>query len=76
MIPSSARQMRPDLVYRGIDSPRATSPVILTHRIGDRSPNLERIKDLIRDMYAENPAWLHRDNISSIAPDWRGSRPL
>lgn len=63
IIPSSARQMRSDLRYRVIDSPRAISPVILNHRAGDNSRHLALIKTLIRDMYAENPAWLEANNI-------------
>ena len=63
IIPSSARQMRSDLRYRVIDSLRAVSPVILSHRAGDRSRHLDLIKRLIRDMYAENPARLATNNI-------------
>lgn len=63
IIPSSARQMRSDLRYRVIDSPGATSPVILYHRTGDSSRHLDLVKRLIRDMYAENPPWLMTNNI-------------
>lgn len=63
VIPSSARQMRSDLRYRVIDSPRAISPVILNHRAGDNSRHLELVKTLIRDMYAEKPAWLEANNV-------------
>ena len=63
IIPSSARQMRSDVRYRVIDSPRAVSPVILNHRAGDTSRYLAMAKTLIRDMYAENPAWLEANNV-------------
>lgn len=71
IIPSSARQMRSDLRYRLIDSPGAASPVILYHRAGDNSPYLNLIKQLIRDMYAENPVWLADNNLPA-APEEEG----
>jgi DNA-binding transcriptional LysR family regulator len=57
LIPASAR-LRNDLHYRLIDDPRATSPIILTHRINDNAWYIEAIKQLVADMYAERPAWL------------------
>lgn len=57
LIPASAR-LRNDLHYRLIDDERATSPVILTHRINDNGWHIEAIKQLVADMYAEKPAWL------------------
>jgi DNA-binding transcriptional LysR family regulator len=63
IIPSSARQMRSDVWYRIIDSPRATSPVILNHRMDDASPYLDLVKTLIHEMYAESPAWLEANNV-------------
>lgn len=61
LIPASAR-LRSDLHYRLIDDPRATSPIILTHRINDNSWYIDAIKQLVADMYAENPAWLDVDH--------------
>lgn len=58
VVPCSAQQMRSDLHYRLIEGERMTSPVILNHRIGDQSKYIDLVKQLIRDMYAENPAWL------------------
>ncbi|MDQ7776838.1 MAG: LysR family transcriptional regulator [Paracoccus aminovorans] len=71
IIPSSARQMRPDLVYRPVADARATSPVILNHRLGDTSRNLALVKRLVQQMYAENPPWLDANNVSVLkgAPD-------
>jgi LysR family transcriptional regulator, benzoate and cis,cis-muconate-responsive activator of ben and cat genes len=63
IIPASARQMRSDVQYRAIKDPRATSPVILNHRVGDTSRPLELIKQLIQDMYAEAPPWLDDSTI-------------
>lgn len=57
LIPASAR-LRNDLHYRLIDDARATSPIILTHRINDNAWYIAAIKQLVADMYAEHPAWL------------------
>lgn len=54
IIPASARQMRADLHYRLIAEERATSPVILSHRLGDRSSYIELIKHLIAEMDGED----------------------
>lgn len=57
IIPAAAR-LRSDLVYRLIDDERATSPVILSHRLNDDSWYISAIKELITEMYAQNPQWL------------------
>lgn len=57
IIPAAAR-LRSDLVYRLIDDERATSPVILSHRLNDDSWYISAIKDLISEMYLQNPPWL------------------
>ncbi|MDK8874628.1 LysR family transcriptional regulator [Paracoccus sp. SSJ] len=75
IIPSSARQMRSDVRYRIIDSPRATSPVILNHRAGDTSRYLDLVKQLIRDMYAENPVWLEANNLRAPIAGEKGPGP-
>lgn len=62
IVPSSARQLRSDLEYRLIEGDRATSPVILNHRLGDNSAHIELIKQLIQDMYAESPPWLDTEH--------------
>ncbi len=62
IVPSSARQLRSDLEYRLIEGDRAKSPVILNHRLGDNSPHIELIKQLIQDMYAESPPWLDTEH--------------
>lgn len=58
VIPSSARQMRSDVHYRLLEGEGTTSPVILNHRIGDNSGNIDLVKQVIQEMYAENPPWL------------------
>lgn len=58
VVPSSARQLRSDLEYRLIEADRAQSPVILNHRLGDNSPHIRLIKQLIQEMYDESPPWL------------------
>ncbi|KAH0445334.1 transcriptional regulator [Paraburkholderia fungorum] len=62
VIPASARQMRHDVHYRLIDGDRATSPVIVSHRANDSSKYISLTKQLIREMYAEHPAWLDTHN--------------
>ncbi len=57
IIPAAAR-LRSDLVYRLIDDERATSPVILSHRLNDDAWYISAIKELISEMYAQNPTWL------------------
>ncbi|MFT3755699.1 MAG: LysR family transcriptional regulator [Pseudoxanthomonas sp.] len=56
--PAAARFLRADLHYRLIEGERATSPIILSHRINDSSRYIELTKQLIEEMYAENPPWL------------------
>lgn len=58
IIPASARQMRSDVHYRLLEGKDVTSPVILNHRIGDNSRYIGLVKQLIQEMYAENPPWL------------------
>ncbi|MET7142125.1 LysR substrate-binding domain-containing protein [Xanthomonas sp. PPL139] len=58
VIPASVRVLRRDLHYRLLDDEHATSPIILSHRRNDSSELLPLIKQLIRAMYAETPAWL------------------
>lgn len=57
IVPAAARA-RTDLVYRVIEDERATSPIILSHRLNDDSWYIAAIKELIVEMYAQNPPWL------------------
>jgi DNA-binding transcriptional LysR family regulator len=58
IVPSASRQLRSDLHYRLIEGERATSPVVLNYRRSDESRYIDVIKQLIQEMYAENPPWL------------------
>lgn len=58
VVPSAARLLRSDVHYRLIEGERATSPVILNYRMNDGSRYIDVIKQLIQEMYAENPPWL------------------
>lgn len=58
IIPSSARQMRSDVHYRLLEGEGATSPIILNHRVGDTSHHLDLVRQVIAEIYAENPPWL------------------
>lgn len=66
LIPASAR-LRNDLHYRLIDDPRATSPIILAHRIEDNAWYIDAIKELVAEMYEDTPAWLDVEH--NIFPD-------
>lgn len=57
-IVSAAARLRADLVYRLIADERVTSPIILSHRLNDDSWYVAAIKQLIVEMYAQNPPWL------------------
>ena len=57
IVPAAAR-LRADLVYRLIADEGMTSPIILSHRLNDDSWYLLAIKQLIAEMYAQNPPWL------------------
>lgn len=66
IVPAASR-LRSDLVYRLIADEDVTSPIILSHRLNDDSWYVVAIKQLIAEMYAENPPWLdfHTNVISS-----------
>lgn len=57
IVPAASR-LRSDLVYRLIADEEATSPIIFSHRLNDDSWYLAAIKQLINEMYAQNPPWL------------------
>jgi DNA-binding transcriptional LysR family regulator len=49
--PASARRItRDDVVYREIDETGLVAPIIMSHRKGDKSPLLARMKKLIREL--------------------------
>ncbi len=51
-VPASVQRLRRDkVVYRPLDEPDATSPVIMSSRWDDKSPELKLILKLIKDIY-------------------------
>lgn len=67
IIPYAAQLMRADLHYRLIDEERATSPIILSHRINDNSPHITLIKRLLAELYTGQPPWL--DAAHTLPPE-------
>lgn len=64
IIPSASQRQRPDDVsYRTIRDEKATSPVIMSYRYDEPNSKVEQIKNLIREMYADNPPWLRLSNV-------------
>lgn len=56
IIPAASQRQRPDdVVYRMIADENATSPIIMSYRRDDARGRTEAIKQLIREMYADNP---------------------
>lgn len=68
-----ASRIRSDLVYRLISDEQATSPIIPSHRLNDDSWYIPAIKQLIVEMYAQNPPWL--DLGTNAFPEVRGGAP-
>ncbi len=64
IIPAASQRQRPDDVcYRMIKDEKATSPIIMSFRRDDAKGRIEEIKQLIREMYADNPPWLQLSNV-------------
>jgi LysR family transcriptional regulator, benzoate and cis,cis-muconate-responsive activator of ben and cat genes len=53
VVPASTRFIRSDLRYRMIEDEHATSPIIMSYRINDRSEHIDLMKTLTRVLYAE-----------------------
>jgi DNA-binding transcriptional LysR family regulator len=52
VVPVSVERLRRDnVVYRPLDEEKAVSPVIMSTRKGDRSPEIALILKLIREIY-------------------------
>jgi LysR family transcriptional regulator, benzoate and cis,cis-muconate-responsive activator of ben and cat genes len=52
LVPVSVEQLRRDnVVYRPLDEEKAVSPIIMSTRKGDRSPEIALMLKLIREMY-------------------------
>lgn len=54
IVPASVERLRRDnVVYRRLDEPGAVSPIIMSARKGDRSPEIGLILRLVKEMYAK-----------------------
>ncbi len=52
IVPASVERLRRDnVVYRRLDEPGAVSPIIMSTRKGDRSPEISLILKLVKDIY-------------------------
>ena len=55
LVPGSVERLRRDnVVYRPLDAPEAISPVIMSTHKGDRSPDVDRMLKIIKDMYKKD----------------------
>jgi DNA-binding transcriptional LysR family regulator len=55
LVPGSVERLRRDnVVYRALSAPEAVSPVMMSTRKGDRSPEVERMLKIIKDMYRKD----------------------
>ena len=55
LVPGSVERLRRDnVVYRPLNAPEAVSPVMMSTRKGDRSPEVDRMLKLIKEMYRKN----------------------
>lgn len=83
VIPAASQRQRPDDVScRAIKDECATSPVIMSFRRDDAKGRVEEIKQIIREMYADNPPWLQLSNVQIDAlpeldapPEIQSGRP-
>ena len=54
IVPAGVRQLRRDgVAYRDLDEESATSPIIMSHRRDDASPEIGVVMGLIREIYLE-----------------------
>ncbi|MCK9490061.1 MAG: LysR family transcriptional regulator [Xanthomonadales bacterium] len=58
IIPFAASQQRLDLHYRLLGDQRATSPIILSHRVNDDSRYIGLVRELIGEIHDEGAPWL------------------
>lgn len=58
IIPFAASQQRLDLHYRLLGDARATSPIILSHRVNDDSRYIGMVRELIGQIHDEGAPWL------------------
>ena len=54
-VPASVERLRRDnVVYRPLDEPGAVSPIIMSTRRGDKSPEIARVLRLLKEMYRKH----------------------
>lgn len=64
IIPAASQRQRPDDVcYRMIADEKATSPIIMSYRLKEASGRIDEIKELIAEMYADDPSWLRLSDV-------------
>lgn len=52
LVPASVQRLRRDnVVYRPLDEPGAVSPIIMSTRKGDKSPEINHVFKLLKEMY-------------------------
>lgn len=69
IVPAAAQRLRSyDVAYRRFDDPKLVSPIIMSYRANDRSGRIEAIKQLIREMYLDQPDWLKLSDNRLIPP--------
>jgi len=52
LVPASVQRLRRDnVVYRPLDEPGAVSPIIMSTRKGDNSPEINHVFKLLKEMY-------------------------
>ncbi|HSK40534.1 MAG TPA: LysR substrate-binding domain-containing protein, partial [Arenibaculum sp.] len=55
LVPASVQRLRrDDVVYRPLDEEKAVTPVIMSYRANDKSPEIGILLDLIYEMYRTN----------------------
>lgn len=61
LVPASVQRLqREGVSYRALDEPDAVSPVIMSHRAGDRTPDLVLIRAVIAEVYRREGVELGR----------------
>jgi DNA-binding transcriptional LysR family regulator len=54
VVPAGVHRLRPDeVIYRPIEEPQAVSPIIMSTRLHDQSPDIDLMRGLIDDIYRE-----------------------
>ena len=73
IVPASARTLRADLHYRLLDDEQATTPIIMSYRANDKSAIPDLMQQLLKEIYAEEPAWIKYSYDRLSNPDPAGT---